>query len=36
VSNSALGLKFLLLVVIGAILSYVHFNLQPQIDALFA
>lgn len=36
VTNSALGLKFFLLVVIGALLSYVHFNLQPQIDALFA
>jgi hypothetical protein len=36
VTNSALGLKFLLLVIIGALLSYVHFNVQPQIDRLFA
>jgi hypothetical protein len=36
VTNSALGLKFVLLVIIGALLSYVHFNLQPKIDRLFA
>lgn len=36
VSNLALGLKFLLLLLIAALLSYVHFSLQPQIDALFA
>jgi hypothetical protein len=36
VTNGALGLKFLLLVVIGALLSYVHFNMQPEIDRLFA
>jgi hypothetical protein len=36
VTNSALGLKFVLLVVIGGLLSYVHFSLQPKIDALFA
>ncbi len=36
VTNEALGLKFLLLVVIGALLSYVHLNMQPQIDRLFA
>jgi hypothetical protein len=35
-TNAALGLKFLLLVVIGGLLSFVHFNMQPQIDALFA
>jgi hypothetical protein len=35
-TNPALGLKFLLLVFIGALLSYVHISLQPQIDALFA
>lgn len=36
VSNPALGLKFLLLLLLAALLSYVHFSLQPQIDALFA
>lgn len=36
VSNPALGVKFLLLLLIAALLSYVHFSLQPQIDALFA
>ena len=36
VTNSALGLKFLLLLLITRLLSYVHFSLQPQIDALFA
>ncbi|MFQ5595721.1 MAG: hypothetical protein ACE5HA_16365 [Anaerolineae bacterium] len=36
VTNSALGLKFLLLLLITGLLSYVHFSLQPQIDALFA
>ena len=36
VTNIALGLKFLLLLLIAGLLSYVHFNLQPQIDALFA
>ena len=35
VTNSALGLKFLLLLLITRLLSYVHFSLQPQIDALF-
>ena len=30
-----LGLKFLLLFVIAALLFYVHKNLQPQIDQLF-
>jgi hypothetical protein len=36
VTNTALGLKSLLLVLVVGLLSYVHFNLQPQIDALFA
>ncbi|MER3459641.1 MAG: hypothetical protein C4309_14395 [Chloroflexota bacterium] len=35
-TNLALGLKFLLLLFIAALLSYVHVGLQPQIDALFA
>jgi hypothetical protein len=33
--NVALGLKFGLLLLISSLLSYVHFRLQPQIDALF-
>jgi hypothetical protein len=36
VSNLALGLKFLLLLVIAGMLSYVHLSMQPRIDALFA
>lgn len=36
VTNPVLGLKFLLLLLIAGLLSYVHFSLQPQIDALFA
>src|SRR5574341_725211 len=36
IANWVLGLKFLLLLVIAALLSIVHFNLQPHIDALFA
>lgn len=36
IANWVLGLKFLLLLVIAALLSIVHFNLQPRIDALFA
>ena len=36
VTNPVLGLKFLLLLVNAALLTYVHFGLQPQIDALFA
>ncbi|MEE8389568.1 MAG: hypothetical protein V3S14_02065 [Anaerolineae bacterium] len=36
VSNPALGLKFLLLLIIAGLLSYVHLSLQPRIDALFA
>jgi len=31
-----LGLKFLLLLLVAGLLSYVHVSLQPQIDALFA
>lgn len=34
--NPLLGAKFVLLLLIAALLSYVHFRLQPQIDALFA
>ncbi len=36
VTNPILGLKFLLLVLIAGMLAYVHVNLQPRIDALFA
>lgn len=32
--NPALGLKFLLLLFMAISLSYVHFRIQPQIDAL--
>ncbi len=35
ITNPVLGLKFLLLLLIAGLLSYVHFNLQPRIDALF-
>lgn len=35
VRNGALAAKFLLLVLIGALLAYVHLRIQPQIDALF-
>ena len=35
-TNFALGLKFLLLLLIIVLLAYVHLSLQPQIDALFA
>jgi len=31
-----LGLKFFLLLIISVLLFYVHINLQPQIDKLFA
>jgi hypothetical protein len=31
-----LGLKLLLLLIVAALLTYVHTTLQPQIDALFA
>lgn len=34
--NPPLGAKFVLLLLISSILSYVHFSLQPRIDALFA
>ena len=36
ITNPVLGLKFLLLLFIAGLLSYVHFSLQPRIDALFA
>lgn len=36
VANPMLGLKFLLLLLIGGLLSYVHFGLQPEINRLFA
>jgi hypothetical protein len=36
ISNPVLGLKFVLLLLIGGLLSYVHLRVQPQIDALFA
>lgn len=36
VTNWVLGLKFLLLLVVGGLLSVVYFSLQPRIDALFA
>ena len=32
----ALGAKFILLIVIAVLLSYVHVRVQPQIDRLFA
>ena len=35
VTNPILGLKFLLLLVIAGLLTYVHTSLQPRIDALF-
>ena len=35
-TNLALGFKFWLLLLIAALLSYVHLSLQPQLDALFA
>jgi hypothetical protein len=35
-TNFALGVKFWLLLLTGASLSYVHLSLQPRIDALFA
>ncbi len=35
VTNAALGLKFLLLVLITWLLAYVHFTLQPALDGLF-
>jgi len=35
-SHPVLGLKFLLLLLIAGLLTYVHVALQPQVDALFA
>ena len=34
-ANPVLGAKFVLLFVIGGVISYVHFSLQPHIDNLF-
>ncbi len=36
VTNPLLALKFLLLLLIVGLLSYVYLSLQPRIDALFA
>ncbi|MFQ5852353.1 MAG: hypothetical protein ACE5JU_17450 [Candidatus Binatia bacterium] len=36
ITNPVLGLKFLLLLLIAVLLSYVHLSLQPRIDTLFA
>ncbi|MBI3975278.1 MAG: hypothetical protein HY334_02700 [Armatimonadetes bacterium] len=36
ITNAALGFKFLLLMLIAAVLTYVHVSLQPAIDRLFA
>jgi hypothetical protein len=36
VRRPVLGLKSLLLLLVVGLLSYVHFSLQPRIDALFA
>ncbi len=36
VTFPVLGLKFLLLVLVIGLLGFVHFGLQPEIDALFA
>lgn len=36
VSNPALGLKVLLLLLIAGLLAYIYISLQPRIDALFA
>lgn len=36
IDNPALGLKFLLLLLVAGLLTFVHLNLQPRIDALFA
>lgn len=35
VTNPMLGIKFLLLLLIAGLLTYVHLRLQPQIDLLF-
>jgi hypothetical protein len=36
VTIPVLGLKFLLLLLIAGLLSYVHLRMQPEVDALFA
>ncbi|MFQ5895160.1 MAG: hypothetical protein ACE5JJ_05020 [Nitrospinota bacterium] len=36
VTNPAVGVKFLLLLLIAGLLTHVHISLQPRIDALFA
>jgi hypothetical protein len=36
ITDPVLAIKFLLLLLIAALLSYVHLSLQPRIDALFA
>ncbi len=36
ITNWVLGAKFILLLVITALLSIVNFNIQPRLDALFA
>ncbi len=35
-TNAALGAKFVLLLVIAGLLTYVHTSLQPRLDALFS
>ncbi len=35
-TNGVLGLKFILLLIVIALLSVVTFNIQPRLDALFA
>lgn len=35
VTDWVLGAKFLLLLVLMGLLSYIHFSLQPRLDALF-
>jgi hypothetical protein len=36
ITNPAIGLKGAILVFVMGLISYVHFNLQPKIDDLFA
>ena len=36
VTNLAVGLKFILLLLMAGLLTYVHISLQPRIDALFS
>ncbi len=36
ITDPVLAIKFLLLLLIAALLAYVHLSLQPRIDALFA